>query len=435
MDAEKHKYMYIGIEISAACNAKCPWCFAIKASDEGKLSQNDFMNFDTFRSVIERIGKMGFLQKDIIINLYAIGEPFLNRDILKITGYLDKKNLRYAISTNASIPLLFKGEKNILRNLSNLIISLPGFSQESYNRVHGFRFNKIQENIVRLVKNLRRNGFKGDARLVYHVYQFNLGELYKAKKFAQEINIDFYPYYAILYEYRHVRDYLIGTLPYDLLQKASKELFLANIEKTILSRPPDYVCDFFNMLLIDIDANLKTCCQIRKGDPGYSFGNIFNLSAEEIIKKRAAQLICEECQKLGLDYYLSVYTPFDLSIENPVPPQDGGAYKDLINLLKTNNEKEIVLFGAGRVGMKVLERLRDENIKVRFFSDNSPLKIGKKIGGVQVIAPGDISALCSNPLIIITTINHRQIMNQLAQLRIGPVHYFPVDIYNSPNIK
>jgi hypothetical protein len=342
---------------------------------------------------------------------------------------LNSKSLKYAISTNASIITLFEEGTDILRNLSNLIISIPGFSQKSYDRAHGFRFDKMQKNIVRLISNFRKCGFQGDARLVYHVYQYNLDEIYKAKTFAEKNHIDFYPYYAILYEWSHVRDFLSDTLPYHTLKKASQELFLGNIERTISARPSDYTCDFFNMLLIDVNTDLKTCCQIKKGEPGYSYGNIFDLTTQEIITRRTTQAVCKGCQAMGMDYYLSVYTPFHLYSGDSNRSDEGRIYKSMVELLRDNAEKEIILFGAGNIGIKALTRLRNEDIKVRFFSDNNPLKIGKRTRDVLVIDPKDIRIQCTNPLVIITTINHRQVMIQLSELGIGQVYYFPVNIY------
>jgi MoaA/NifB/PqqE/SkfB family radical SAM enzyme len=424
------KYMYIGIEVSTQCNAKCPWCFATKLADGVKSDRTEgFMSFDVFKSVIERLEALGFIHKDVVINLYAIGEPFLNMDIKKIFSYLNDKSLKYAVSTNASIVTLFEEGTDILKNLTNLIISIPGFSQESYDRVHGFRFSKIKKNIVRLIENFRKCGFNGDDRLVYHVYQFNIDEIYKAREFADQNNIDFYPYYAILYEYRYVKDFISNTLSYDLLKKASGELFLGNIEKTISTRASDYICDFFNMLLIDVNTNLKTCCQIRQGDPGYSYGNIFDLSADDIRAKRTTQPICRECQAMGMDYYLSVYTPFNLYTGSTGRSGENHAYGDLLKLIRESTGKEIVLFGAGEFGVKALTCLGNENIRPRFFADNNPLKIGKNIHDVRVIAPADILKKCRDPLVVITTVNHRQVMNQLYQLGIRAVYYFPIDVY------
>lgn len=416
--------MYIGVEVSTRCNARCPWCFALRPGDSADSGQTGIMSIDFFTAVIERLQTLGFLHKDVIINLYEIGEPFLNKDIGKFFELLNNKGLKYAVSTNASNLVLFEEGSDILKNLSSLLISVPGFSQESYDRVHGFKFEKIKENITKIMANFRKAGFKGDARLIYHVYKFNLGEIQEAKAFAAAESLDFYPYYAILYQWQYVRDYLSNVLSADLFDKASSELFLENIQRTVSCREPGFTCEFFNMLLVDIEGNLKTCCQIKKGEPGYSFGSIFDLSAEEIAAQRTSQQVCKECREKGMDYYLSVYTPFDLSAG-----KESRDDKQLEELLSESAAKEVVLFGAGQFGIKALKYLNDRNIKVSCFSDNSHLKIGKTVNGVKVIAPTEISSQCNNPLVIITTINHRQVRNQLCSLGVEPVRFFPMDAY------
>lgn len=423
-------YMYIGIEITNRCNANCPWCFAIKRHNSVSNSDRDgFMNVSTFRAVVDRLLEQNLIHQKTLINLYAIGEPFLNADILKMFEYLNEKNLKYGISTNGSVPVFFREGGDTLRNLSNLIISIPGFSQKSYDRVHGFKFEKIRKNIPKLIRNYRQCGFSGDARLVYHVYQFNISEVERAKQFALENDIDFYPYYAILYEYRYVRDYLDNKLPYDLLKKASNELFLYHIETAIDDRPMAYMCDFFNMLLIDIDCNLKTCCQIRKGDIGYSYGNIFDLSRNAIIERRTSQAICKDCQALGIDHYLSVYTPFDLSVRSGECEKGAGDLDQFMEILKKNKEKNLVLHGAGQFGLRAKSCLEREKVKVSYFADNNALKVGTELDGVEVIAPEEILTRCRNPLVLVTTINYRQVMGQLSQLKIDSAHYFPIEAY------
>jgi|GEM_PF-1142333 len=429
----KTKYMYIGIEVSTQCNARCPWCFTTKISEKEKSGQGKrAMSIDSFILVIERLEALGLLHDDVLLNLYEIGEPFLNKDIVKIFRYLNGKSIKYAISTNASLTLSFENDPDALKNLSSLLISIPGFSQESYNRVHGFEFDRIKNNIVKLLSDFRKNGFAGDARLIYHVYQFNLNEIQRALAFAEENNIDFYPYYATLYEWQYVRDYIDGTLPYDLLRKASGELFLGNIQKTIDSRPSGFSCNFFDMLLVDINGDLKTCCQIRKGAPNYSYGNIFDIAPDEIRRARTTQQICRECQSKGMDYYLSVYTPFDLNVLRPGSPSgSGGPEGEVLKFLTENTGGEIVLFGAGEFGMKALSYLKGKNVKVSFFSDNSALKIGRQFCGLQVIEPGSILKRCANPRVIITTVNHKQVANQLCQLGVKSVHYAPINMYGS----
>jgi hypothetical protein len=57
------------------------------------------------------------------------------------------------------------------------------------------------------------------------------------------------------------------------------------------------------------------------------------------------------------------------------------------------------------------------------------LTIGERLYDIPVIAPSDILNHCMNPLVIITTINHIQVMNQLSRLGIELIYYLPIDVY------
>lgn len=89
------------------------------------------------------------LSNDIInlntnICLYNWGEPFLHPKFKEIIYYLSSLNLNIGLSTNASKPIYFE-DSNALKNLRHMRFSMPGFSQESYDRMHSFDFEKIKK--------------------------------------------------------------------------------------------------------------------------------------------------------------------------------------------------------------------------------------------------------------------------------------------------
>ena len=71
-----------GIDIGNFCNLKCPLCPTGTNCPDRKKK---FMFFEDYKNVFDKIKKYAF-----VVNLYNWGEPFLNKDILKIIEYTKK---------------------------------------------------------------------------------------------------------------------------------------------------------------------------------------------------------------------------------------------------------------------------------------------------------------------------------------------------------
>ena len=148
------------------------------------------------------------------ILLYNWGEPFLNPDYFKIIEFLNEKNQVYSLSTNASV-LKLANEKinsNIYSTCKTVVFSMPGFSQNSYDKIHGFSIEKIKENIQLLITNMREKGFNGDGILSYHVYQFSKKELEEAKEFSIKLDLKFIPIYSYFAGWSLMEKYLTNAL-------------------------------------------------------------------------------------------------------------------------------------------------------------------------------------------------------------------------------
>lgn len=83
-----------------------------------------------------------------------------------------------------------------------------------------------------------------------------------------------------------------------------------------------------------------------------------------------------------------------------------------IKLLKSKN---VVLFGAGALGIAFLERLTQLGIEVTAFCDNSPQKWNTKFYNIRVIAPEDLLKL-PDTIVFITSMYHAEISDQLLKL-------------------
>ena len=302
----------ISIDISGFCNAKCKWCVTGRNNrQKAGRQQMLYMSYDQFVKIYEHLYKNFMIERDTEIMLYSWGEPFLNKDYIAIVEYLAEHRQRFVVSTNAS-KVQLSDMKHTYKSCSIFIFSVPGFSQESYNHIHGFDFEKIKKNIRRINDNIHETGFHGDASLSFHVYKFNEHEIVYAEEFAQSLGLNFHPYYPYFNGNSMMEQYLEGTLPEQMLTQAEEELYLTHVNALLSKRPQNYRCFLERIISIDYNGNLVLCCAADAGCEEYFWGSIFQVASyEELIKTREKMLGCSSCKKcrqLGIDYWLA-YNP------------------------------------------------------------------------------------------------------------------------------
>ena len=69
---------------------------------------------------------------------------------------------------------------------------MPGFSQKSYDRMHGFKFDVICENIRMITAQIRAVSTAPSIGISFHLYEFSLPEVEKAREFCKKIGIKFF---------------------------------------------------------------------------------------------------------------------------------------------------------------------------------------------------------------------------------------------------
>ena len=138
-------YPYIAfIDPSNNCNYKCPLCPSGRAE---KLRNKCIMEFEDFKMVINQIGKYLYS-----LHLYNWGEPFLNKDLVKMIRYAKKFDIMVTVSTNLSILDEKLANDIIASDLDYLIVSLSGITNESYSKYHiGGNLTRVRNNLTLLV--------------------------------------------------------------------------------------------------------------------------------------------------------------------------------------------------------------------------------------------------------------------------------------------
>lgn len=284
----------VHIEISGVCNARCPYCTA----GAGSHFKGSFMDIDLFRSVLTRLTDTGLAHPDhTTLALYNWGEPFLHPGIRDIISIINEFGYKYAFSTNASV--IPEIDAAFSENLTLAIISVPGFSQESYDRIHGFEFPVIKKNMIQLINALHSSGYKGEIRISYHVYQFNLEEMIVCQEFCRSMGVVFFPLYAIILDWWLLMDYLNNTISVERLKAIARDIFMRHVHEETLLEEQNSCPMITSYLIVNEYGKVVTCCNLPNNHPEYSCGDILKDDLTEVLHQKASQSVCRECMARG----------------------------------------------------------------------------------------------------------------------------------------
>jgi MoaA/NifB/PqqE/SkfB family radical SAM enzyme len=295
--------MTVYLDVSGVCNATCPYCL----SGRYKVPGGKFINVDVFEQILKRLTELKIVDNLSVLALYNWGEPFLHPRLGELVAITNRFEIPYAFSTNASvIPSI---DRSFVNGLKMIIFSMPGFSQSSYDRIHGFGFQTICKNIETIIDRSHSVGYKGAFRIHYHVYQFNMSEIAQCEEFSRHLGIDLELHYAILNHWDHLWAYVDNELPYSMLKEVSQDLFCFRLRQLIPESVESYRCPQYDLLAIDENADVPLCCQVPKGDQ-YVAGNILHDDIEDIQRKRMHNDTCTRCIERGMARYLNTSLEF-----------------------------------------------------------------------------------------------------------------------------
>lgn len=304
----------ISIDISGFCNAKCRWCVTGRKNLRGTGAGRDqYMNYVSFTQLYEHLISESIIVPDTEIMLYSWGEPLLNPDYVRIVEYLAEKQQVFSVSTNASVAPLAKKE-DTYENCVSFTFSMSGFSQQSYDRIHRLRFDKVKENIKKIVDNIYACGFHGDGRLSWHAYKFNMCEMPDAREFAKSLSIRFNPYYPYFNGLSLTQKYLEGQLA-DEQEEIEHDFMFDHVEKLLGQRPENYRCWLEEVLSIDHKGRIVLCCASDEECKDYIWQPITSLGEFWTLRRQMMQCdTCKICRKFHFDYWVGYNPEFSDSL-------------------------------------------------------------------------------------------------------------------------
>ncbi|OHX65877.1 radical SAM/SPASM domain-containing protein [Flammeovirga pacifica] len=294
----------IAIEPTTSCNLRCPECPSGLRSftrDTGMLSTSLFEN------VIQEL--QGTLMN---LTFYFQGEPYLNKNFLKMVKIADEHKVFTSTSTNAHYLNDQNADATVKSGLDRLIVSLDGTTQETYEKYRiGGDIEKVLDGIRNIVAAKDRLKSKTPEVVIqFLVVRPNEHQIEEAKELAKELKVD-----DIQFKTAQIYDYENGSPLIPTLDQYSRYQKTDDGKYQFKGKWERHCWRLWNSAVITWDGNVVPCCFDK--DAKYVLGTLKNdyigfrkiwrnksyvSFRKQLLKGREKIDICKNCTE-GLSIY------------------------------------------------------------------------------------------------------------------------------------
>ena len=287
------------VDIAGACNLKCISCPRGNMEDQPPVG---FMSASTYKRVlnklIDEIPLLGSIQ------LYAWGEPMLNKELPEIIAMTRDARVLTAISSNL----------NYAKNLEAVVAAGPDWFKVScsgwgknYEVTHtGGKWELFLSNLHKLARFRDKLNPEMQIILNYHLYKHNIEEDYRRiESLCKELSIIFIPNCAYLYPLDYIMDFVDGKALSPEAMKITPMLLMPLEEGILKARElASQPCCEERTFPINWDCSVRECGVFFQP---YIAGNFLETPIKRIIEKQRKGKLCAECKKRGIHQFTSVY--------------------------------------------------------------------------------------------------------------------------------
>lgn len=266
----------VGIEPTTYCNLRCPEC---PSGLRAFTRPTGMLKLENFEAMVNQ------LHKDLIyLLMYFQGEPYLNKNFLDMVAYAAKKGIYTATSTNGHYLTDANAKKTIESGLSEVIISIDGTTQETYE---AYRVGGNLDKVIAGVKNLVawREKMKSQTPVIliqFLVVKPNEHQISEIQQMGKEWGAD-----AVLLKTAQIYEFEEGS---DLIPTIDKYSRYAQVEngKWRLKNPLNNQCwKMWHGAEITWDGKVLPCCFDK--DAKYEMGNLLDTPFDSIWQSEAYQ--------------------------------------------------------------------------------------------------------------------------------------------------
>lgn len=274
------------IDVSASCNAQCPFCPRVFMPEE---RSKGFISLDLYRKILDD-AKNNNIKK---LRLYSTAEPTMHPKFDQIIDIAKEKNFEISLSTNAS--LLHKHIDSIMK-VDFLQYSIEGWDKESYEKYRfPLKFEGVYENIKEFHKYASKQAIapKVSTNLLLTTHTNIKKYIDLWGEYIGEINLHFM-YNPVKYENGKFRAKSLDT---------ESEYF--ELDRQV----KNFYCEYpFNILTVAYDGKVALCCddfaaELNIGDLSYNtIKEVFYSEAMNEIRNQfyTQKLdICQDCSRFS----------------------------------------------------------------------------------------------------------------------------------------
>ncbi len=285
------------IEPTNTCNLKCPLC----PTGAGLIKrEKGFLTFTNFKKVIDEAG-------DYIIHLrlWNWGEPLLNKNIFEMISYAKQKKIIVNLSTNSSFLTKEIVTRLINSGLDELIVSLDGACEETYQKYRkGGDFKKVVDSIRFLADEKKRlNKKTPSVKLQFIIMKHNEHEIEKMKSLAKIMGID-----ELSFKTAGIMDYFsTEDIKKYLPCKKEYSRYTINNGRVISKKRVNNWCDsLWEEIIVNWDGSVVPCCFDMNNL--FVLGNAFSDKIKDIwnnkkyisfrktvLKNKKSISLCKDC--------------------------------------------------------------------------------------------------------------------------------------------
>lgn len=288
----RHLPTFVSVEPAAICQLRCPECPVGQANHQSTNqqsihNQSPLLSLPLFEHILTEVAPTAHTMQ-----FYFQGEPLLNRDLPVMIRRAHEAGLYTIVSTNAQALTKELAERLVEAGLSRIIVSIDGFSQESYEAYRqGGSLERALDGLRALSESKQALGAR-HLTIVLQVLRLRTNEHEWAwiAQHYRKLGADRLEFKtAQLYDYEHGHPLMPTDERYARYRKGKNGIY--HLKKTTLQSVASffsYTCRrLWTGCVITTRGEVLPCCYDKAGT--HSYGNITATSLRSLYHGERAE--------------------------------------------------------------------------------------------------------------------------------------------------